>query len=475
MPTVHVRIADEANRPLPCRVHIGDAAGRSFAPFGLPATFPTGVNESLGPHSRIAKENWYSVDGSFEIDLPAGVPLRFRAIRGPAFVPLDETVTLVPGRMTVRFSMNRWTSPAWRSFDSRVHFARPHDAKRDAEAEDLNLVHLLVREHPAFSQDGHLYPVAENLSAFSGQGTLFGGDHDVAVNTFNVHPSLGRVGLLHSHRPVFPLTSGERDDDFTLDDWCDQGHRKGGVTVWADPFRPEAGLLGGEALIAAALGQIDAIELDPHPRTQPILPWIYRLWNAGLPLPLVAGSSRDANTIPVGAMRTYFDPAESWHTSVKAGRTFVTNGPLLAWSIADRSMTATAESVTPFDAMEIVHNGAIVATAAPSKRDDGLWHATLSGLGDWPESGWAAVRVRGTAPSLLYSPMPVFAHSSSVAIDVPGKPYSNRRAALPLLRQCVEDTLSWVEEYSRFTKPVAKKQFLDRTARVLLLFGREWP
>ena len=108
------------------------------------------------------------------------------------------------------------------------------------------------------------------MAAFSGQPGAANGRGLVAVNTLNTHPVLGSVALLHSHRPVYPLAFGGGDDtdDWSVCDWCDQCHRKSGLTVWMRPFEPG----GGEALVALLLGKIDAIEFDARPRKLPLLP-----------------------------------------------------------------------------------------------------------------------------------------------------------------------------------------------------------
>src|SRR5262249_20941946 len=150
---------------------------------------------------------------------------------------------------------------------------------------------------------------------FSGQTPALARDgRAVVVNTFNTHPVLGKVALLNSHRPVFPLTfGGEESDDWGVCDWCDQCHRKDGLAVWVDAFEPAGGLIGSEALVAAILGKLDAIEVSPAPRKVPLLPWLYRLWDAGVFVPLVGGSGKDSNKTAVGTVRTYVKPlTETW-------------------------------------------------------------------------------------------------------------------------------------------------------------------
>lgn len=407
MLTVHLRINDAATaKPTPVRLRITDDRGTHYPPLGRFAEFPTGRNEDVGGRVKLGREAWFVVDGSVELPLPAGVPLRIQATKGPEYRPIDETLTLGPGQMALRFSIERtidMKEKGWRSADARCHFLPPHDATLEAAAEGLDLVNLLVMEQPFPSLDGTAYRTTPNLAAFTGQAV----HHDVvAVNTLNAHPVLGKVGLLYSHRPVFPLGfGGEEADDWSICDWCDQCHRKGGLTVWVDAFRESAGPPGGEALVAAILGKVDAIEIDAQPRKLPIWPWIYRLWNAGLPIPLVGSSGKDSNRTPLGAMRTYAQcesTCKSWVEAVRAGRTFITTGPL---------------DVGSFE--------------------------PITGL------NWSAKRLQG--------PDGAFAHTSP-EFAIAGR---DPEAVAHLLR-CVESTREWIEAVGRFTQPKRKQNLLDR-------------
>ncbi len=316
---VHLRISDAGSgKPTPVRLRISDEAGRFYSPLGRYADFPIGRGECVGGHVLVNGEKWCYIDGSCEAPLPAGVPLRIQASKGPEYTPLDETVTLGAGQISLRFNLNRWIDPrskGWYSGDSRCHFLSPHDALLEAAGEGLDVVNLLAVEEPRGD-----FPSAANLSAFSGQmPALEAHDRIVAVNTLNVHPVLGQVGLLFSHRPILPLNSA----DWSICDWCDQCHRKGGLSVWVNAPH------GGEALIAAILGKIDAIEVTDH------LAATRSLRSGARILPLIGGSGKVSNAIPLGAVRTYAklndgEPFsyKAWIEAVRAGRSFLCHGTL---------------------------------------------------------------------------------------------------------------------------------------------------
>jgi hypothetical protein len=503
MLTVHLRVNDAATgKPTPVRLQVTGPDGTFYAPLGRSAEFPTGRGEAVGGHLRLGREKWVYTDGSCEVKLPAGVPLRVRATKGPEYGPLDQTVTLGPGQMALRFAVERRSELAtdgWVSGDTRCHFLAPHAALLEAAAEDLDVVNLLAVVHPVASLDGTAYPLAPDLLAFSGQApALESHGRLVAVNTLNAHPVLGKVGLLYSHRPVFPLAFGgdEDTDDWSVCDWCDQCHRKGGLVVWVDAFRQGVGPVGGEALAAAVLGKVDAIEFVGDPKQQAFLPWVYGLWDAGFPIPLAGGSGKDSNRVPLGCPRTYANvlpspdreaggaltgapsspgtPYKAWVEAVRAGRTFVTNGPVVRLDVASRGpgdtvdaagphpVRASAASLTRFDKLELVAAGAVIAAAgATNSGPGGVWTAELEVPHAPTESGWVAARCIGGFDPLLPPGVLVFAHTSPVWVRVGGKPSARRKAALAPIRQAVEQTREWVETQGRFASPRAKQHLLD--------------
>ncbi len=484
MLTVHLRVADPTTKkPLPVRLRVTAAAGRYYAPLGRLAVFACGVGEDVGGSVRLGKDNFAHIDGACEITLPAGEPLRIQAFHGPEWEPLDRTVTLGPGQMALRFEMTRWCNwraDGWLRTDHRCHFLSPHAALLEAAAEDVDEVHILARVHYTLSAiDGNTYPQLHGLTAFSWQAAALEADGQrVFVNTLNTHPALGSLGLLNCHRVVYPLAFGgaEGPDDWSLCDWADQCHRKGGKVLWCNAFRD--GLTGGEALVALILGKIDAIEFDASPRTKPFLPWVYQLWNAGFLVPLVGSSGKDSNRGVVGAVRTYVkdDPTprppppagegekEGFQPFLPLSRrgrgpgggvvSFITNGPLLRFAVDGPHITASAESVTPFDKLEVVANGQVIGTtpATPGPR----YTASLE-LDHTPDR-WFGARAVGGAGSVLFPDQPAFAHTSPVVVGQPAP----HPAAVAALRRLVEQTRDWIDTQAMFTNTKRKAQHLER-------------
>jgi hypothetical protein len=143
-----------------------------------------------------------------------------------------------------------------------------------------------------------------------------------------------------------------------------------------------------------------------------------------------------------------------WIEAVRAGRTFATTGPLLAFA-PDETLRVSARSLAPFDKLEVVADGDVIASA-PATQSDGIWSAEL--LHPRPACGWVAARVVGKD---------VFAHTSPVKLGDPRRAESD----LAPLRAAVEKTREWVESVGRFHLPKRKDQHLARIVEALAKLG----
>ncbi len=484
---VHVRVNDvDTSQSAPVRLRITDAEGRVYPPLGQFAEFATGRNEDVGGRVALDRECWYYVDGACEVPLPGGVPLIIEATNGPEFEPVRQEMTLGAGQMSLRLTVTRWTnqnSEGWYSADSRCHFLTPHAALLEGRAEGLNFVNLLAAKTMVASQNGTLYPSCANLLAFSGQEPALEVDgHVVAVNTLNCHPVLGSLALLHSHRAVYPLEFGGADatDDWSLADWCDQCHRKKGLVVWAEPFATESPI-APEALADLILGRIDAVECSPtgaRPRE-----W-YRAWSAGIRFPLVGASAKASNRVALGSVRTYArmqtaDQPElgGWVEAVRAGRTFVTSGPMLRFTVNDQEAGAIIdhhspgervtirtrlESPSPLNApLEIVVNGEVLERVRQSDGKPAV--ATIERDYVVQRPCWIAARCAGSSQS------DSFAHSSPIFIRVAKKMPCDAEV-VHQYDEWLGRTVDWVDRDGRFEMERRKEHLravLEQARQVL--------
>jgi hypothetical protein len=474
MLTVHVRVTDAGTgKPTPVRLRLTDSRGTYFAPFGRLATFATTPGTEVGGSVQLGEESFAYIDGACEVRLPAG-PLHVEIHKGPEYTPVRRQVVLGAGQISLRLAVERWAdwrSQGWYSGDSRAHDLTPHAALLEGQAEDLAVANLLARQHPA--REGR--PAAfTNLLAFSGsRPALEAPGCQVIVNTWNRHPFLGTVSLLNCHRPVYPLRFGGPDglDDWSVSDWCDQCHRKRGLVVWSDGDRLSEHEPQGEALAAVLLGNVDAFEVTSFPTPEPpsLALW-YRLLDCGLPLPLAGGSGKDSNAALLGGIRTYarLEPNQAldypgWIEAVRAGRTFITNGPLLSLTVEEQKpgavldigasgrtvrLRAEAQSAVAFDRVELLHNGEVVASRETS--GDRLT-ASVEAERHVTASGWLAARCWGQ----------VFAHTSPVYLRAEGQAVRAPADVVTPLRAALERTLAWVRAEARCPAESQREQLVQ--------------
>jgi hypothetical protein len=456
--TVHLRVNDAATgQPTPCRVRLTDDRGRQYAPFGQSVEFSTRRGEDVGGHVSIGHHRWFTMDGSCEMRLPPG-EIRVQVVKGLEYAPIDRVINQPAGKMSIRLAIERKCPAVDCTLDARCHFLTPHAALLDAAAEGLSVVNLLAEPLQALGSDGRTYTSVPNLEAFSGQTSClekFG--TRVIVNTHHRHRVLGSLGLLHCHRMVHPLAFGPPDetDDWSLADWAGQCHRKGGLVIWTEPFSPKTPF-AGEALALAVLREIDAYEISPDFRSESLTGW-YRLLNAGIVLPLVGSSGRVANDRPLGALQTMTDTLDDdWVGMIKTGSGRVTNGPIPVVTIDGRRVHAAVGCLTPFDRLELMVNGAVVARGAcgPRTTDPGGFVATLEH--ELTEPGWVAARAVGTSRSALDGRSSIFAHTSARVFGE----LRRDAAAVAYLRDHLQRSREWVAAEGRFEQERFRNQLL---------------
>ncbi|MCG8467618.1 MAG: hypothetical protein MJB57_05320, partial [Gemmatimonadetes bacterium] len=148
---LRVRVADSAGEPLPSRVYLEAADGRSYFPRG---SYPRVVSAT--------EDYYFHTDGSFSVTLPAG-PTRLEVWRGFEYEPVERTVEIEPGEWTsIDVELERWIDMAadgWYSGDNHIHpnygghyFITPMDLRNKARAEDLNVANGMIANYWANSR-----------------------------------------------------------------------------------------------------------------------------------------------------------------------------------------------------------------------------------------------------------------------------------------------------------------------------------
>ncbi|MEW6304834.1 MAG: CehA/McbA family metallohydrolase [Verrucomicrobiota bacterium] len=313
---------------IPCRIHFKDASGQPVRAPGLPFW-----------------RDHFVCPGEAAIILSPG-DYTYEIERGPEYRPAGGKVTAAPGSADVSVDLLRLATLAregWWSGDLHVH--RPvKDIELLMRAEDLHVAPVITwwnKQNPWRTETPPRVPLV-----------LFDGNRAYDVMAGEDEREGGALLFFHLNGPL-PVAGASREYPSPMT-FLAQARQQAGA--WVDVEKP----FWWDAPVWVASGQIDSIGLAnnhmcrsqmyeseawgnardterlPAPRgngfwTQEIY---YHLLNCGLRLPPSAGSASGVLPNPVGYNRVYVHLGRTfshaaWWEGLRAGRSFVSNGPLL--------------------------------------------------------------------------------------------------------------------------------------------------
>jgi TolB protein len=446
----------QAGGEVPARLAVTDAGGHPLLPeYGL--TWFDGQNGAV----------FFYSPGTIELTVPAGV-VRVAAARGLETPVVVATTDVAPGAVVdIDLTLEAvWDARAagWLSGDHHFHLnyggpylLAPEDLLSMVAGEGLDVATPLVANlHNRYEDEQHWgWEQTEGLPFMT-----FG--QEVRSHF------AGHVGLVGIHELFFPWIWGPgyevfRDDDRSNAEALAHARRQRGIGAYVHPVGVRDPFAEGnersiplEMIPDGVLGDLEAVEVvclwTDELGTSEV--W-YRLLNLGRPVVPTAGTDVMTDffrTMAVGTVRVYVRAGEdasygAYLEGLRAGRSFVTTGPLLDFRVAGAGPgevvatgTRSAEweldlySATEVDRIEIVVNGRVVhaeaGLAAPGRR-------TYRGTVDLPEGGWIAARAVGDEPAgwPTMSTYP-FAHTAATWLGRVGstEPAAEREAARDLLR-----------------------------------------
>jgi hypothetical protein len=465
---VRTAIVDDATgEPVPCRVHFSSLDGAPYQPYGHHHHVNSDLGSwhiDVGADVRLGRTTYAYVDGACEGWLPRG-QARVRVTRGFDYQPVDEIVPVGDDTRELTLRVKRLFDPArdgWYSGDTHVHFVSSFGGLKEAAAEGVSVVHLLQ------SQWGSLFT---NIEEFLGRPvTSDDGKTILFTSQENRQHFLGHLSLLGLKQPVKPwCTAGPAEAemgaglDATLSDWADRCHAQGGTVVI--PHFPEP---DGEPATLIATGRADAVESLGVGQDLMYLHY-YRYLNAGFRLPIAGGTDKMSNGVPIGLSRTYarLGPDDdfgydAWCAALRAGRSYMSSGPLLRLSVNDAgigdtvqlpdtggtvAVAATARSIFPMFRLELVQSGRVIAS---SDSESGAHELRINENVNIDKSGWICARVDGGGPEHLTRhrdewQRAIMAHTSPVYIACGAQGHPADREALEQISTLIERARSYVE------------------------------
>ncbi len=473
--TLRVDVVDRAGQPLSSRVSVTTREGRGYAPDDAWRH----ADEAFDRAERQFEYPYFHSDGSAELTVPAGT-VQVEVWRGPEYEVARADVTVpAHGRIVYTVVLERLADlPArgWWSGDLHVHMNyggayrnTPGRLAFKSRAEDLHVVeNLIVNKEQRIPDIAYFRAGADPVSS-----ATFLLMHGQEFHT-SVWGHMGLLGL--SSHYVLPDYAGYPNTPAaslapTNATVADLAHAQDALVGYVHPFdtKPDPAdttmPLNYELPVDVALGKVDYLEVmgySDHLITSEI--W-YRLLNCGFRIPAGAGTDAFPNFAslrgPPGLARVFVQSGATlahrrWLAGLKAGRTFVTNAPLLEFSLAGRAigdeirlpagshqLTARVglRSNVPVDHLEIIANGKVVASI-PLRGDRTAAKDSVSI--PVTGSGWYVLRAyadRATLPVLDLYP---FGSTSPIYVRIGDEPVRSSEDAAFFV--------SWIERIEASTR-----------------------
>jgi len=446
---LRVDIVDRSGHDTPARVSVTRPDGRGYAPDDAWRHADEGFDRA----ERGFEYPYFHSSGSAQLTVPAG-RVTVDVWRGPEYRWSRADVTVpANGRVAHRVVLERLADlpvRGWWSGDLHVHMNyggayrnTPSHLAFQARAEDLHVVENLIvnkeqripdlayfRTDPdPVSRPGFLLVHGQEFhTSYWGHAALLGLTDHYLLPEYAGFPNTAAASLYPTNAAV-----------------ADLAHAQGALVGYVHPFdtAPDpadtAQPLTYELPVDVALGKVDYVEVmgySDHHITSEI--W-YRLLNCGFRLPAGAGTDAFPNFAslrgPPGLVRVFVKTGAAldharWLAAIKAGRTFVSNAPLLEFTLGGRDIgdeirlppgphrlaaRVGLASNVPVDHLEIVGSGVVVATI-PLSGDHTRARDTV--LIPVARSGWYVLRAYSDRAELPVLDLYPFASTSPIYVQV---------------------------------------------------------
>jgi Tol biopolymer transport system component len=500
MGRLRLEVLEPSGRRTAARVSVAGEDGRAYAP----GDAWIHADDAFVRTERAFEKHYFHAGGEAVIEVPVGrvaieiaKGLEHRIVSRSLQVGEEGTSTEVRLEALPPLPGGRLSSG-----DLHVHMnyggayrTDPERLRFQAASEDLDVVwNLIVNKEQRVPDIAHftgepdrvttadflLFHSQEFHTSYWGHLGLLGLTRNVLLPDYAAYPNTAASSLYPPNAIV-----------------SDLAHDQGGVVGYVHPYEgappdPDRDPVLTHALpIDVALGKVDYLEVmgfSDHKVTASV--W-YRFLNSGFRLPAGAGTDAMANFAslrgPVGLNRVYVRTPEgplaasTWLDSLRAGRSFVTNGPLLDFTLSgkrpgeeidlpagapDVQFTASLRSIVPVDHFELVCNGQVVrALELTAGRDTFDATGTLS----LDRSGWCLARAWNDGASSAILDAYPYATTNPVYVTVGGKPARSKADDeyfirwIDRIRESVEANRSWNTESER-------REVLDLIARARAVY-----
>jgi hypothetical protein len=353
------------------------------------------------------------------------------------------------------------------------------------KADDLDLLFLSYLERAVADREytSNKYTDGDLASLQKTSGVVFGNGEEHRHNFAGFGQGYGHVMLLDIEKLIQPVSIGPGimkmgTDGLPLSRGIETARRDGATIVWCHNN------WGREELPNLLAGRIDAQNIFDGGTHGSFKDSYYRYLNAGIRVPFSTGT----DWFMYDFSRVYVDlqgdvTVENWLKGLAAGRSYITNGPLLKFHVAEKTMGESVSLQKPatvhvvgeaigradFGRIELIQNGKVVAKAK-SERAGGHVTARIELELPVDQPCWLALRT--PPPPVkddpeLSAPVPhnelgreLFAHTSAVYVEVDGRKHFNRTVAEELLAE-MKASVEAIGTNGKFADDQERQRVLD--------------
>ena len=459
MGRLSITVLDPSGKPTAARISVTGEDGRAYAPEDALMR----AEDNFVRSESAFESHYFHSPGKSEVTVPTGL-VKVEVMKGFEYeLARESVISSLHARLVIHLKPLQIPEDArsqWASADLHVHMNyggayrnTPANLVAQQTAENLFLVENLVVNKEQRVPDISYFRTTPDPASTPGHWLLHGQEFHTSY--------WGHLGLLNlTHNFLLPDYASYGNTSAaslfpTNAAVADLAHQQQALVGYVHPFDIVVDPVNDPTLtqkepldealelpVDVALGKVDYIEVlgfSDHRMTASV--W-YRLLNCGFRLPTGAGSDTMANYAslrgPVGLTRVYASiPKDAtttgrWLDSLKHGRTFATNGPLLGFTLGSKTVgdelklragetkvqfKAWLRSIVPVDHLEVVCNGHVVQDL---KLRGDRQSADAKGTIPISQTGWCVLRASSDKPEYPVLDDYVYATTSPIYVSVAG-------------------------------------------------------
>ena len=465
---------------------VDDATGKQIP--GIVRLTRLDNGKTLAIRELIKREqDWHTIAERAEVAVPRS-KLKVESLQGIETELASTTIDLEgKNKHNVELRLKRFyraDERGWRNGNTHLHLMKLTIAEADSYlrqvplSDDLELVFLSHLRRIPDEQTYISNLIVENslpggdLARLSQTGILFRPGEEHRHNFGRGGEGFGHVMLLDIAKLIRPVSIGpgimrKGTDAMPLQRGMLEAKRDGATVVWCH------NRFGYEDIPNWMAGTLDAQNIFDGGNRGNYEESFYRYLNIGVKTPFSTGTDWFIDDfsrvyVPLRGELT----SEGWLKQLRAGRSFITNSPLLEFSADGRpigdtlniertktvNLSGVAKARMDFGRIEIIHNGHVVATS-PSKANGGHFEAELKHALQIDQPGWVALRTPLTKRKNTFGNQ-IYSHTSPIYFQIAGQNRFDLKVANELVGE-MESDMEKVKKQAVFANPAERKSVLD--------------